>query len=143
MVVKSFYPRSLSADNEIPGSTPYDVDRVVRNDLQQRKRGHHGVSSALRETDSKAEPVHGSAKQGVVAVRSPSSAQYRRARLAGAPSFFLHCAHVARRALSPQPVSYCREARASARGAASTSRGGVATGGLLSSKTRAKGPAPA
>jgi|SRR5207237_1991530 len=72
MVRKFFSPRGLRREEEISGSTSYDVDRAVRNDLQQRKRGQHAVNSALRETDSKAEPVHGSAKQGVVAVRSPS-----------------------------------------------------------------------
>ena len=34
------------------------------------------------------EPVHGSAKLSVVVVRSPSSGQYRRARLADVPFFF-------------------------------------------------------
>src|SRR5438477_4124220 len=57
--------------------------------------------------------------------------QYRRARSSGRALFFFtarsQCAPGLSCALSPQPASSCREARARGGGEAATSRGGVAT----------------
>ena len=46
------------------------------------------LSAPVRETDSKDEPVHGSAKLSVVVVRSPSGGSTGGHVLAGVPSFF-------------------------------------------------------
>src|SRR6476660_1537835 len=64
-------------------------------------RQHDAVAiTVLRvpsERPTAAAPVHGSAKQRVVAVCSPSSGSYRRACLAGMPSFFSSIVYRARR----------------------------------------------
>src|SRR3954464_5526699 len=60
---------------------------VARVATQGSAGSQHAVTSAVRETDPKAGPVHGSAKQSAVAADSPLRL-YQRARLAAGPSSF-------------------------------------------------------
>src|SRR5437764_231387 len=73
---------------------------VGRSPTQLRVSDRHAVTSALRETGSKAEPVHGSAKQSVVAVRSPSGGSAPEGASSGRALFLLQCAPLFGRVIS-------------------------------------------
>src|SRR6266850_569568 len=97
--------------------------------------GQHAVSSASPRDRLNQEPVHGSAKQGVVVVRSPTQWAVPEGTSSGRALFFFspretHSAEHRRRALSPRPVSSCREAPARCGGGLSTSQRDVTTNGL-------------